>query len=500
MKNQLIMESDEGGNHDGNDEDYAKIEASLRKLVEERPKNAKAMYQLATLLVEQSVKQKGDDDDIDDHDDEEVEQDCAAGVTDKLRAEAISISKHAIKVQPLKPFGYAAFSISSYDFEERMEYAKKAVDMIYEDKSNIKQYKIALVILLVRLLIEPRQKELKKVRGQIGKGSTSHPSKRQLNGEENLLYKQIQSTLSTFWENDLEVTESQKRLVCYQEYKLGLFFRKKLPADTNQKRAIHHFQRSQIVKMADSRNTEMAQFWIATMQDDKAIIEKCPSHYIVGLYSTFAERFDDLLVEKLNYQTPTKLRILFDEYHQNQSKPTKIESCLDLGCGTGLSGIAFQDLVVSSGKGRIDGVDLSPEMIEKARKLRSTCYTNLYVGDVATILEQKYATKSLDMILACDVFCYIGNLSPIFESVSEKLADKGYFCFSTELLVVSNSEDISDVPPYRLHDCARFVHQRKYIEELATSNNFEILKISIQPIRKNQGKDVQGILALLRLR
>ena len=35
---------------------------------------------------------------------------------------------------------------------------------------------------------------------------------------------------------------------------------------------------------------------------------------------------------------------------------------LDLGCGTGLAGVAFSDMAA-----RLDGIDLSPAMIEKAR-------------------------------------------------------------------------------------------------------------------------------------
>ena len=76
----------------------------------------------------------------------------------------------------------------------------------------------------------------------------------------------------------------------------------------------------------------------------------------------------------LQYQTPAKLRHLVVEVaHQSTSG-------VDLGCGrTGLSGRAFHDLTT-----HLVGVDLSPEMIEKAKI--TGCYTSLHVGDVESIL------------------------------------------------------------------------------------------------------------------
>ena len=52
---------------------------------------------------------------------------------------------------------------------------------------------------------------------------------------------------------------------------------------------------------------------------------------------------------------------------------------LDLGCGTGLAGAAFKPLAA-----RLDGVDLSPAMIEKARARQ--IYDHLQVADLQTAL------------------------------------------------------------------------------------------------------------------
>ena len=56
-------------------------------------------------------------------------------------------------------------------------------------------------------------------------------------------------------------------------------------------------------------------------------------------------------------------------------------SILDLGCGTGLAGAAFKPLAA-----RLDGVDLSPAMIEKAARAESTISR---VADLETALGRR---------------------------------------------------------------------------------------------------------------
>jgi predicted TPR repeat methyltransferase len=433
-------------------------ESSLRSFLAERPRNAKAMFQLASLLTEAST-QAGDE---------------------ELREEAISLARRAIQVAPQKPFGYAALSVASFDFAERMESTQQAASL----SKDCPHHRIAHVGFLVRLLVQPREEEARLVRGKIGRGAPAHPVKRELGKEENSLYREIQLALSTAWDQvDCNLTSGQKELLCKNEYRLGLFSRKKLPTHVHQPRAKQHFLKSQEIRLP--KKFEMAQFWLATLSKGVSI-DKCPAEYIVSLYSTFAERFDELLVEKLNYQTPTKLRQLLDKAVAVDGAK-QIRSCLDLGCGTGLSGLAFADSVES-----IAGIDLSPEMLEKAKS--RSCYTSLEVGDVTTVLSKYvFAGGKFDLILACDVFCYIGDLSPVFALASRALERSGYFCFSTEHL------ERDECSPFRLHGCARFAHKCSYIEKLARMNSFEIVQFSTEPIRRNQGDDVQGVLAVLKL-
>ncbi len=170
-----------------------------------------------------------------------------------------------------------------------------------------------------------------------------------------------------------------------------------------------------------------------------------PREYVVGLYNAYAETFDSHLQGALGYRTPTviveSLAVLFpgrrwggrEQLHacsfyrgppsmdeganplafcrkalvstrvngsdvkalhttttnnnnnRNAIAPLyfsfRYRRCLDLGCGTGLSGQA-----ASSACDRLVGVDLSPAMVSRAREKR--VYHRLLVGDVTETVER----------------------------------------------------------------------------------------------------------------
>jgi len=54
-------------------------------------------------------------------------------------------------------------------------------------------------------------------------------------------------------------------------------------------------------------------------------------------------------------------------------------------------------------------------------------------------------------------------------------------------------------PPFVLQSCARFAHKRNYIETLVTDFGFEIKSIRGSKLRKQGGKEVESVHALLQL-
>lgn len=433
--------------------DFESRQASLRAFLQEKPKNGKAMAHLASLLTDQAKLLPGTEN------------------GNKLRAEAISLSRRAIQVAPQKLFGYASLSFASLEYKERMEALEKAVTLSEE-------HLLTRIGFLVRLLTEPREEEGKQFLSKIERASKERPNKREINAGESKLYQRIEDALEEAWSNETELARAQIEFLSKHEYRLGLFFRKMSPKEVQQPRARKHFQRSQ---KHPTTKSEMATFWLATMDDD-AIITKCPADYVVSLYSTFAERFDELLVEKLNYQTPTKLRQLLDTTVDTSTQ--KWKRAADLGCGTGLSGLAFRDIVQ-----HMLGVDLSPEMIEKAKQRK--CYDELVVGDVTSVLGQEVV---YDLVFACDVFVYLGDLEEVFLGAQKSLSSGGLFCFSTEFM----DESLHGERPYVLQACARFAHKQTYLEKLSAAAGFDIVRLEICPIRKNEGVNVTGMLVILR--
>ena len=147
-----------------------------------------------------------------------------------------------------------------------------------------------------------------------------------------------------------------------------------------------------------------------------------PAAYVRALFDDYAERFDQHLVEALDYRGPAVLA----EAIERVAPGRRFARALDLGCGTGLVGRALRGRVE-----RIDGVDLSPAMAERARA------TGAYAGVEVASLEDALAAMpqgSLDLVVAADVFVYLGDLRPAFARIARALAADGILAFTVQVL------------------------------------------------------------------
>ncbi len=79
-----------------------------------------------------------------------------------------------------------------------------------------------------------------------------------------------------------------------------------------------------------------------------------------ALYDAWSQTYEDELAEN-GYATPGRCAEALAAYMDDMENPI-----LDFGCGTGLSGLALK----LAGFAHIDGVDLSAEMLEKAKNKR----------------------------------------------------------------------------------------------------------------------------------
>jgi len=164
---------------------------------------------------------------------------------------------------------------------------------------------------------------------------------------------------------------------------------------------------------------------------------------------------------------------------------------LDIGCGTGLVGAQVRDLAA-----RLDGVDISSAMLEKA-KARGV-YNNLFEGDIATFLAQH--EDSYDAVLGAATLIHFGDLSAIFESVSRSLRDKGLFVFTLFPHEADDAVDYAVASNYRLAQSGCFGHTLSYVERLARATGFSVVELRNEVHELDQdGHPVSGILALLRV-
>lgn len=206
-----------------------------------------------------------------------------------------------------------------------------------------------------------------------------------------------------------------------------------------------------------------------------------PAAYVTGLFDQYAPRFDAHLVKTLHYRGP---EILCSALEQAGGFARTFTRFIDLGCGTGLMSKALKGQYESA-----CGVDLSPQMIQEARK--SGLYTELQTGDLLDFMAMQPA-ESADLILAADVFVYCGDLAAIFAQARRVLKRDGYFGFSVQL-----PDAAADHTGFVLGDDYRFAHSKAYIYGLSQSSGFSH-RISIeQSVRKDRGMDVPGLVVVL---
>jgi predicted TPR repeat methyltransferase len=171
--------------------------------------------------------------------------------------------------------------------------------------------------------------------------------------------------------------------------------------------------------------------------------QKAPEAYVRETFDAFASQFDRHLTGTLDYRVPERLARLMEQ-------PGEV---LDLGCGTGLVGEAL------SGRARrLVGVDLSPRMLETAK--RRGCYAELHEADIEQWLAQ-CPDAAFDWVIAADVFIYIGQLENVFANATRVLRRSGSLGFSVEA---------TDGADWQLLPSGRYAHSNAYIECLFALN------------------------------
>jgi predicted TPR repeat methyltransferase len=124
-------------------------------------------------------------------------------------------------------------------------------------------------------------------------------------------------------------------------------------------------------------------------------------------------------------------------------------------------------------------------MLERARD--TGLYDGLYCGDMVGYLRVR--PSSTDVIVAADVFVYVGDLKPVFSVARLALRGGGRFAFSVE--------QHEGAEAFVLRASGRYAHSRAGIESLAHSHGFVIHEIAPGTLRQESGEDMRGLLVVL---
>ena len=133
-----------------------------------------------------------------------------------------------------------------------------------------------------------------------------------------------------------------------------------------------------------------------------------PSAFVEMLFDQYAPKFDKTLVDVLGYCVPELLEAAIA-----RARPGHFSLALDLGCGTGLMGERLRPFC-----DRIEGFDISAEMLRKARA--KGVYDRLEKADLQAF---SYEGPKADLVTAADVFMYVGALEGVVKTVAGLLAE-----------------------------------------------------------------------------
>lgn len=211
--------------------------------------------------------------------------------------------------------------------------------------------------------------------------------------------------------------------------------------------------------------------------------EKAPDAYVSTLFDQHANDFDQILTGDLGYAVPVQVGEILTRSGKTFSR------MLDLGCGTGLSGMTLSPICDHA-----TGVDISTNMIDLADE--RACYDALFLNEAVHFLEEwKRADVSthhpFDLIIATDVLPYIGALEFLFAGIAANLVRDGAFAFSAETL----PDESFQGKPWTMTPHQRYAHHGNYLKDLLEQNELKTIShFDSITVRYEEGNPIPGWL------
>ncbi len=137
-------------------------------------------------------------------------------------------------------------------------------------------------------------------------------------------------------------------------------------------------------------------------------------------YQRWASDYDQHMVTKLGYRSPRL--VARNLTHHLRDVDAEI---LDIGCGTGLT----SEYLHETGFRRIDGIDLTDEMLKKSRE--RGIYRHLFKADLNKPID--LPDRSYDALLSSGTFTR-GHVGPEpFDELARLMRPGGFFSFSVHV-------------------------------------------------------------------
>jgi predicted TPR repeat methyltransferase len=196
--------------------------------------------------------------------------------------------------------------------------------------------------------------------------------------------------------------------------------------------------------MHDGARLQLARLGEVKMPD------RTPESYMKSFYHSKAKVWDQ--ATKAPYHGHQLVREAIDYVIEKEERL----NILDLGCGTG----SLADFLHSYAS-RLDGVDISPDMLERAAERE--VYNNLVEEDLVQYLEE--TSNSYGLMVAAAVLIHFADLETVFSLVWDRLDEHGRFVFS---LFQAAEEEVE------LNSFDMFAHSDQYIQQFVDRVGFRL--------------------------
>lgn len=229
-------------------------------------------------------------------------------------------------------------------------------------------------------------------------------------------------------------------------------------------------------------DAELARFHLAAARATADAPIAPPRGYVESLFDRYAPDFDRHLVGQLGYAAPQRLVEALPR--GEGAKPRRFGSALDLGCGTGLCAPLLRPRV-----DRLVGVDLSARMLGQARALG--LYDRLDQSDIGAWLAT--CDERFDLVIAADVFIYVGALDAVFAGVARVLRAGGVFAFSLE----APAQDDAPALGYVLRPSKRYAHTLAYVSALSQRHGMQVAAAHAGTVRREQQDAIEATYVIV---